>query len=282
MNVVSATFNDDDQKWLVVAEDTVTGELHEHKAKFLVVATGENGSKNVPLIPGLSTFTGEAIHSSEYKSPMKFTGKNVLVVGCGNSGMEIAYDLSNSGIKTSILVRSPFHVTTKEMIYAGMLLSKFLPINVIDKVVISLAKDYFGDLSKYDIDMPEKGPFAIKATTGRAAVIDVGTIDKIKAGLIKVYKTTIEKIGGDEVVFSDGRSECFDAIIFATGYTSKAHMWLKDNEELLNDEGFPKQSYPNHWKASNGVYCVGLARRGLPGVSSDAENIAKDIRNQIN
>lgn len=42
-----------------------------------------------------------------------------------------------------------------------------------------------------------------------------------------MFKTTIEKIEGDEVVFSDGRSKCFDAIIFATGYKSTAHKWLK-------------------------------------------------------
>ena len=84
-------------------------------------------------------------------------------------------------------MRMQFHVMTREMIYAGMLLLKFLPMDFVDKVMVSLSKDYFGDLSEYGIVMPEKGPFIIKATTGRSAVIDVGTIDKIKGELIKVY-----------------------------------------------------------------------------------------------
>ena len=53
------------------------------------------------MIPGLLDFAGEAIHSSRY------SGKNVLVVGCGNSGMEIAYELASHGANTSIIVPSP-------------------------------------------------------------------------------------------------------------------------------------------------------------------------------
>ena len=59
------------------------------------------------MIPGLLDFAGEAIHSSRFKSGATYSGKNVLVVGCGNSGMEIAYDLASHGANTSIVVRSP-------------------------------------------------------------------------------------------------------------------------------------------------------------------------------
>lgn len=51
---------------------------------------------------------------------------------------------------------------------------------------------------------------------------------------------------------------------------------LQDGE-LLNEEGFPKQSFPNHWKGKNGVYCAGLSKRGLAGIAADAQNIARDI-----
>jgi len=59
------------------------------------------------VIPGLLDFAGEAIHSSRFKSGATYSGKNVLVVGCGNSGMEIAYDLASHGANTSIVVHSP-------------------------------------------------------------------------------------------------------------------------------------------------------------------------------
>lgn len=113
MNVIYCTIVDsanyDKYKgtWTIMARDKVTGEVRECTARFLVVATGENGEGMIPDIPGLETFSGEVVHSSFYKSGATYTGKNVLVVGSGNSGMEIAYDLSNFGAKTSITIRSP-------------------------------------------------------------------------------------------------------------------------------------------------------------------------------
>ena len=75
--------------------------------KFLVMESGENSAGNIPMILGLQSFPGDVIHSSSYKSGKIYSGKNVLVVGSGNSGMEIAYDLATHGANTSIVIRSP-------------------------------------------------------------------------------------------------------------------------------------------------------------------------------
>jgi len=48
-------------------------------------------------------------------------------------------------------------------------------------------------------------------------------------------------------------------------------------KSMLNDDGLPKQEFPNHWKGANGLYCAGLAKRGLAGIALDAKNIANDI-----
>ncbi|MFS8014422.1 putative indole-3-pyruvate monooxygenase [Helianthus anomalus] len=82
------------------------GGVRCYVGRFLVVATGENCDAFVPEVDGLSEFKGEVIHSTEYKSGKGYE-KKVLVVGAGNSGMEIAFDLANHGAKTSIVVRSP-------------------------------------------------------------------------------------------------------------------------------------------------------------------------------
>lgn len=80
-------------------------------AQYVVAATGENGEGVIPKIPGLvESFEGEYLHSSEYKNGDRFAGKDVLVVGCGNSGMEIAYDLSKCNAKVFIVVRSPVSI----------------------------------------------------------------------------------------------------------------------------------------------------------------------------
>lgn len=70
------------------------------------MATGENAECVMPDIEGLSDFKGEVIHACDYKSGESFRGKKVLVVGCGNSGMELSLDLCNHHASPSMVVRS--------------------------------------------------------------------------------------------------------------------------------------------------------------------------------
>lgn len=60
----------------------------------------------VPDIKGLQAFGGEVIDACESKSGEKYSGKKVLIVGCGNSGMEVSLDLCNHNAKPSLVVRS--------------------------------------------------------------------------------------------------------------------------------------------------------------------------------
>lgn len=101
-----ASFDSCSHKWLVLAKNKFSGVIEEYVSKFLVVATGENSKGFVPTIPGLSSFDGVVMHSSQYQNGMNFEHKDVLVVGCGNSGMEIAYDLSNYDANASVVVRN--------------------------------------------------------------------------------------------------------------------------------------------------------------------------------
>uniref|UniRef100_A0ACD5XJI1 Uncharacterized protein n=1 Tax=Avena sativa TaxID=4498 RepID=A0ACD5XJI1_AVESA len=184
--VESSTYDSYKKCWSIVARDMAEGTTINFIAKFLVVASGENNAENIPVISGLDTFSGEAIHSSSYKSGKIFAGKSVLVIGSGNSGMEIAYDLVTHGANTSIVIRSPIHIMTKELIRLGMTLAHHLPLNLVDNFLVMAAKFIFGDLSRYGITMPKMGPMILKSKTGRSAVIDVGTVGLIKKGIIQV------------------------------------------------------------------------------------------------
>ncbi|PAN43512.1 hypothetical protein PAHAL_8G241000 [Panicum hallii] len=274
--IESCSYDEGRKCWFSVARDMKTSVVVRYTARFLVVASGENSAENIPVIPGLRDFAGEAIHSSRFRSGAAYSGKNVLVVGCGNSGMEIAYDLASHGANTSIVVRSPVHVMTKEIIRLGMTLVQHIPVNVVDGLLVRLANFVFGDLSRHGIVRPKAGPLQLKAETGRSAVIDVGTVGLIKKGIIKVLGN-ISKIKGSIVEFENGRESAFAVIVFATGYKSTANTWLKNGESMLNNAGLPKKEFPNHWKGANGLYCAGLARRGLAGIAIDAKNIANDI-----
>ncbi|TVU09687.1 hypothetical protein EJB05_43178 [Eragrostis curvula] len=279
-SVESCKYDEGTKRWLSLARNMNTSTIIKYTTRFIVVASGENSAENIPIIPGLDGFPGGVIHSSRYKSGATYCGQNVLVIGCGNSGMEIAYDLASHGAHTSIVVRSPVHVMTKEHIRLGMRLVKYLPVNIVDTVLVMLSNLVFGDLSRHGIAKPKIGPLLLKSETGRSAVVDVGTVHLIKEGTIKVLGS-ISRIKGKAIEFKDGKESSFDAIVFATGYTSTANVWLKNGESMLNDNGLPRNKFPNHWKGANGLYCAGLAKRGLAGIAIDAKNIANDILSTI-
>lgn len=76
------------------------------RGRWLVVATGENAERVVPEFEGLEEFGGGVVHACDYKSGETYNGQRVLVVGCGNSGMEVSLDLCNHHASPSMVVRS--------------------------------------------------------------------------------------------------------------------------------------------------------------------------------
>ncbi|PWA58478.1 pyridine nucleotide-disulfide oxidoreductase, class-II [Artemisia annua] len=275
-----AKYDENEKKWKVEAK--INGDqIRCYEGRFLVVATGETSDAFIPKVDGLSEFKGEVIHSTEYKCGEAYKDKNVLVVGAGNSGMEIALDLSDYGAKTSIVVRSPIHIIPRWSANLGLKLLKRIPLNWVDSLLVFISKAMYGDLTKYGIQRPKEGPFFVKVRDGKYPVIDMGTFSKIKSGKIQVLPALKSiKEGGVEAVFEDGKCYQFDTILFATGFKRSTNLWLQD-DFLINEDGLPKPVYPNHWKGENGLYCVGLARRGLYGAAMDAQNIANHISNLI-
>ena len=104
--VVGVSFVKPQERWIV---ETEGGQTFPDIAA-LVVCTGQEGTPFTPEIEGASNFSGDILHSSEFKNGAKWKGKNVLVVGFGNSGSEIALDLWEHGAKPTCLVRSPVHM----------------------------------------------------------------------------------------------------------------------------------------------------------------------------
>ncbi|KAK3043677.1 LOW QUALITY PROTEIN: hypothetical protein RJ639_000093 [Escallonia herrerae] len=271
--VESASFEEHSGKWLVIAKHMLSNGVEEYVGRFLVVATGENSEGYVPEIMGLDRGRSCILINMRVA---KSCGRDVLVVGCGNSGMEIAYDLSNWGARASIVARNPVHVLTKEMVQLGMTLLKYIPVDFVDYIVLMLSKWNHGHLCEYGLRRPTKRPFYLKKETGRSPTIDVRMMGKIKAGQIQVLPS-IEKVTGGRFEFQNRKVNQFDVVVFATGYKSPVRKWLKDGTSLFNEDGMPKKRTPDHWKGENGLYCAGFARGGLLGILNDAKNIADDI-----
>lgn len=97
--VLQAKFDMSSGFWLVVTKE------YQFHSPWIIVASGENAEPFVPDIDGMSKFAGKVLHTSSYKDGAMFKGSKVLVVGCGNSGMEIGLDLCDNGAQVSIVVR---------------------------------------------------------------------------------------------------------------------------------------------------------------------------------
>lgn len=107
-SVRSAKYDKTCGLWRVetVSTDGSTQVGVEYICRWLVVAAGENAEKVVPDFEGLAEFGGSVIHACDYRSGESYQGKRVLIVGSGNSGMEVSLDLCNHNAIPSMVVRS--------------------------------------------------------------------------------------------------------------------------------------------------------------------------------
>ncbi|XP_030975048.1 probable indole-3-pyruvate monooxygenase YUCCA7 isoform X1 [Quercus lobata] len=252
----------------------------EYICRWLVVATGEHAEKVVPEFEGFEEFGGHVIHVCDYKSGNRYCGKRVLVVGCGNSGMEVSLDLCSHGAEPSMAVRNSVHVLPREVMgkstfELAVLLMKWLPLWLVDKILLILAWLILGNVEKYGLRRSSIGPLQLKNSAGKTPVLDIGALQKIRSGEIKVvpgvkrfFPGRVELVNGDDIEI--------DSVILATGYRSNVPSWLKEND-FFSQDGIPKNPFPNGWKGKAGLYAVGFTRRGLSGAALDAVNVAHDI-----
>ncbi|KAG0460352.1 hypothetical protein HPP92_020649 [Vanilla planifolia] len=285
-SVQSARFDESCGLWRVRTVSTAgDGEEQgitevEYLGGWLVAASGENAEKVVPIIEGMAEFGGRISHVCEYKSGKDYSGQRVLVVGCGNSGMEVSLDLVEHNALPSMVVRDSVHVLPREVLGKSTFdlavsMMKWLPLRLVDKIVLILSWIVLGNIDKYGLKRPAIGPLELKNTKGKTPVLDIGALEKIKAGAIKVVPG-VKRFFPGKAKLVDGQLLDIDSVIFATGYRSNVPSWLQESD-FFSGEGLPKQPFPDGWKGKSGLYAVGFTRRGILGASSDATRVAAEI-----
>ena len=170
-------------------------------ANQVVVATGYNHTPVTPDWPGLDGFTGDLVLARDYRNGRPFAGRDVLVVGTGNTGTEIATDLAEHGAtRVWLAVRTPPHIIRRDMLGwpaqgTGILMRR-LPPKLVDRVAHGLSAVQEPDLTAYGMPRAAPGLYS-RVLLGRVPVQDVGIVDAIRS-------RRVEPLVGDLGVL-DGR-----------------------------------------------------------------------------
>jgi cation diffusion facilitator CzcD-associated flavoprotein CzcO len=235
---------------------TSTGPVH---AEHVVVATGYNGAPFVPDWPGRERFAGELIHSSEYRSPERFRGRDVLVVGAGNSGAEIAHDVADGGAaRARLSVRTPPQIVRRATLgvpaqLLGMAIRK-LPPGWVDPFTKAQRRVSIPDLSAQGLPRPEHGVRTAFLMTGTTPILDVGIVDAVRRGRVEVV-AAVEGFDGAEVLLADGSRIRPDAVVAATGFRAGLEP-LVGELGVLGRRGLPEKT--DGAPARPGLWFVGF------------------------
>jgi cation diffusion facilitator CzcD-associated flavoprotein CzcO len=253
-----------------------------YEAKNVLVATGYNRVPKYPTLKGQEVFKGEIMHSEKYKNGKTWQGKNVLVVGYGNSGAEIALDLFESGAKTYVSIRNPVNIVKREFKGRSTQSLAIFFIRFGNTVYDFIARIFKRMLLKAaegtGIPISSLAPSEQLRKLGKVSVIDVGTLAQIKAGNIKVMPD-IEEVKTNSIVFKNGEELPIDAILLATGYHARLEEIIENVAPLLNERGYPKAMWFDE-EPFKGLYFVGF-NLPLTGILRDinlsSEKIVKHL-----
>ncbi len=242
----------------------------------LVIATGNAQVPHQPIIANLASFGGHVLHSSDYKSGVRYAGRRVLVIGLGNSGGEIALDLLEHGALPSISVRGPINIIPRDVVGIPVVslvaVLRHLPRRLADALASLTSRMVFGNLEGYGLKRPDYGPLEQIYTRRQIPLIDVGTVRAIKRGHIKVVPR-VESFVTEGVLFTDGTSSSFDAVLFATGFKPSAPVVIKQGLNQTNQVGQAGATHPRLFTCGFEVAATGM----LNQIGLEARRIAAEI-----
>lgn len=227
------------------------------RSQAVIAATGSFNRPHRPTFKGQETFRGQILHASEYQRPQPFKGQRIIVVGSGNSAIQIAAELSQVA-----------HVT----------IASRQPVRFKRQRILGRDVHYWWHLFRLDTAPIATPQTAIK--TSKRFVLDDGRYQaQLRQGKV-AFRSMFERFTTDGAVWSDGTTETADTVLLATGY--EPNVPYLSELGALDERGFPKQ----RWGVSQtvpGLYFVGLsgqrtyASATLRGVGADAAYVVAKI-----
>jgi dimethylaniline monooxygenase (N-oxide forming) len=196
--------------------DVRTDDGVTHAYDVVLVANGHHWNPRwpEPAFPGSDTFTGTQMHAHSYVDNSIFEGKNVVVLGMGNSAMDIAVESSYVAAKTFLAARRGAWIVPKYLFGRPsdqLRNDPRIPFKVRQRVIHQIIKAHTGNLTRYGLPEPDhRFGEAHPTVSGRI-------LDRLQHGLVSA-KPNIARLDGDSVEFADGSREAVDVVVYCTGY----------------------------------------------------------------
>jgi putative flavoprotein involved in K+ transport len=257
--------------------------------RHVVLATGMSGVPNVPVIPGANQFEGSIEHSSAYKGGLPVTGKHAVVVGCCNSGHDIAQSLYEQGADVTMVQRSSTYVMTSEngikTLFAGTYEEGGPPVDDADLMFASIPYPLLAVLHrqatatiagldqellrglekagfKLDYGDDGSGIFLKYLRRGGGYYIDVGCASLIAQGKIKIRQgVEIERFTPGGIVYTDGSTQPADVVVLATGFKN-----MRESARALLGDRVADRCSPVWGLDDEGELRTMWRRSGQPGL----------------
>ena len=241
----------DGDRWKVEWNTLGSDEKNIGEYDALVVCNGHHHKPRYPDYPG--EFTGELIHSHEFKSAKPFQDKRVLVIGGGNSACDVAVETARVSKSTSISWRRGYYLIPKFMYGlptdVQSLKNRWMPDFIRGPFTKLMLEIYQGKNEDIGLQKPDKSLNATHPTVNSELYYAV------RHGKVTPH-VDIERYEGNKVKFKDGKSEEFDVIIACTGFKIKHDFFDKS---LINyEEGKVPLLHKMIPADINNLYFIGL------------------------
>ena len=243
--------------WALHAGDSSLSTAH------VVVATGPDAEPVMPGWPGMASYPGVLIHAGQFRNTSEMAGRDVLVVGPGNSGVDLLNHLASSDAgRLWLSARSGMNIAPARLagipLHPVSLATRRLPLPVQDANLRVIQRLAFGNLGRYGYPRSALGAFSRVAADGVTVAVDDGFVRALKAGRV-IMKPDIDRFNGSTVRFADGSACSPDAVICATGYRP-ALSGIVGHLVILNQSGMPPFTGPASSPLHADLWFFGLDR----------------------
>jgi putative flavoprotein involved in K+ transport len=230
-------------------------------ATAVVLATGYSRTPHLPDWPGADSFAGSLVHSAQYREPTPYAGRQVLVVGAGNSAAEIAVDLVGAGALVELAVRTPPNIVRRDTLgmptqVLGIALRK-APEPLMNPLSAALRRLTVPDLSEHGLPAPPGDGFTQFLRTRTVPILDHGFVRAVRSGAVTVVPA-VERFEGSAVHLADGTTRRPHAVVAATGYRPDLE-GMVGHLDVLDATGVPRVHGSRTLMHAPGLHFVGIA-----------------------